>query len=307
MDREGDVDIDDQVKTDFLDRDMSMTLTSADRKLLPGWASINKEPTLPDYLLRHYWWAYVWAPAVWLFDHQPIINLIVFGQYRTLVSRFLEAMTPRGDGTNLLIASAYGCVVPELSDRLDGQSLTIIDVVPLQLERARRKIREARPVRDVHLTRMNAEHLAYEDNSHDRSLTFLLLHELPEDARRRALKEAIRIVRPGGELVLAEYGEATPTHIFHRARLCRWILGTVEPFLPGFWRQELDCLVDQCARYSGKRATCESTSLIFKGFYRVIRYRVTENRSLQTVRTDARIPGTVTETVSPPCTADEFR
>jgi|GEM_PF-5881062 len=34
---------------------------------------------LPDYLVRHYNWAYLWLVSVWLFDHQPIINAILFG------------------------------------------------------------------------------------------------------------------------------------------------------------------------------------------------------------------------------------
>jgi len=25
---------------------------------------------VPVYLARHYWWAYLWPPAIWFFDHQ---------------------------------------------------------------------------------------------------------------------------------------------------------------------------------------------------------------------------------------------
>ncbi len=39
----------------------------------------------PVYLARHYWWAYLWPAAVWFFDHQPIINAILFGQYKKLM------------------------------------------------------------------------------------------------------------------------------------------------------------------------------------------------------------------------------
>lgn len=240
-----------------------------------GASTSDDASELPYYLVRHYWWAYVWPPAVWFFDHQPIINLIVFGQYRKLVTKTLAALTPEARGRNLLIASAYGCVIPSLADSLHGESLTVIDVAPIQLERAKRKLREARLQADaIRLERMNAEKLGYRDGSYDRALMFLLLHELPDDARRRAVEEAIRVIRPGGELVMAEYGEITPTHPFHRFALFRWILGTAEPYLPSLWRQKLDRLVDECAVRSGKTAICESRSPIFGGFYRVVRYRI---------------------------------
>lgn len=53
------------------------------KKLAPGiWRYFRDGK--PDYLARHYWWAYLWSVSVWFFDHQPIINAILFGQYRTL-------------------------------------------------------------------------------------------------------------------------------------------------------------------------------------------------------------------------------
>lgn len=229
---------------------------------------------LPSYLVRHYWWAYVWPPAVWFFDHQPIINSIVFGQYRKLVAGTLAACTPEGDGDNLLIASAYGNVVPTLTRRLGGQPLTVIDVAPIQLKRASAKLERAGLGSHVRLERMNAERLAYEDGSYDRALMFLLLHELPDDARRRTVAEALRVLKPGGELVMAEYGELTARHPFHRIGLLRWIFGVAEPFLPSLWSQSLDDLVAECARSVGKEAVCESRQLIFGGFYRAVRYRI---------------------------------
>lgn len=41
---------------------------------------------MPIYLVRYYWWAYLWSKAVWFFDHQPIINAILFGQYKKLMN-----------------------------------------------------------------------------------------------------------------------------------------------------------------------------------------------------------------------------
>lgn len=229
---------------------------------------------LPDYLVRHYWWAYLWRPTVWFFDHQPIIDLIVFGQYGRLAGEAARLLDPARSGDTLLVASAYGHVIPSLAARLDGNRLTVVDVAPIQLERAQRKLARARLADRVRLERMNAEALRFEDARFDSAMMFLLLHELPAEPRRRALTEALRVLRPGGRLVLAEYGARTRTHPFHRIAPLRWVFGAAEPFLPSLWNEDLDALLGQCAATLGKRVACEERVPIFGGFYRVLRYRV---------------------------------
>jgi hypothetical protein len=60
-------------------------------KLLP--ANENKNPAsssplftdagVPDYLSRHYWWAYVHPQAVRLFERDWLVNLILWGSSAT--------------------------------------------------------------------------------------------------------------------------------------------------------------------------------------------------------------------------------
>ena len=236
---------------------------------LPG-----SELELPDYLVKNYWWAYLWRPMVWFFDHQPIINLIVFGQYRKLVDATLRLLRPAHAGSTLMVASAYGNVITRLAPALDPQALTVVDIAPIQLERARLKLDRLGLGGNVTLTRMNAEALDYAANSFDTGFMFLLLHELPEQPRRRSLSEALRVVRPGGSLVLAEYGAEGRSHWFHRLRLFRAIFGAAEPFLPSLWRTDLDALLADCAKEQGKQVVSEEKHSLFGGFYRVWRYRV---------------------------------
>lgn len=229
---------------------------------------------LPDYLVKHYWWAYLWRPAVWFFDHQPIINTIVFGQYRKLTEATVRLLHPQQAGSTLMIASAYGNVITKAAKALGDNPLTVLDIAPIQLERAQEKLEKLGLDGNVTLTRMNAESLSYPGDSFDTAFMFLLLHELPVPSRRKALIEALRVVRPGGSLVLAEYGGFTKTHLFHRVPLLRWIFGTAEPFLPSLWHTDLDALLTECAAVTGKRMVCEDKVWLFGGFYRVWRYRV---------------------------------
>lgn len=231
-------------------------------------------PPLPDYLVRHYWWAYIWPPAVWFFDHQPIINCIVFGQYRRLRDETIRLLGGERAGQTLLIASAYGDVVPAMASSLAKRALTVIDVAPIQIQRATAKLKAAGLDDGVAMHLMDAEQLRFASDSHDSTAFFLLLHELPPPVRRRVVSEALRVTRPGGRLVLAEYGDRTRSHWFHRMAPLRWVFGTAEPFLPTLWDLDLDSLLAEEADKLGKRIVVDEKVSIFRGFYRAHRYFV---------------------------------
>ncbi|MDT8450950.1 MAG: class I SAM-dependent methyltransferase [Wenzhouxiangellaceae bacterium] len=212
---------------------------------------------------------------MWFFDHMPVINCIVFGQYRNMVDATLEHFGPgREPGETLLIASAYGNLVPRLAERLGDNPLTVLDVAPIQVQRADRKLREAGLRERVDLRHMDAEALTFADDSFDSGLMFLLLNEMPPEARRRALVHAARVIRPGGQLVVTEYGELGSRHALHRIPPLRWLVTRAEPYLDSLWRDDLAALVDECAAEAGKTAELTERTLIFDGFYRVKRFRI---------------------------------
>lgn len=233
--------------------------------------STSPNLALPDYLVRYYRWAYLWPFAVWFFDHQPIINAILFGNYRRIMDETRRLMDPATAGKTLQIAAVYGKLTPTLAAEID--ELHLAEIAPVQIRAAERKL--AMAGLSAHLARMNAESLHYDENSFDTALMFLLLHELTPEARGNSLREAIRVLRPGGRFVVAEYGEAGRGHFFHRFPPMRWILTKAEPFLEGFWNEDLTQTLAECAAGAGKGVELEEQVDIFGGFYRVMRYRVT--------------------------------
>ena len=226
---------------------------------------------LPDYLERHYAWAYVWPFSVWFFDHQPIINAILFGNYRRIMRHTMRLMDLPNAGKTLQVAGVYGELTPTLARGLK-EPVHLIDAAPIQLEAARRKV-EAIGER-VHLARMLAEDLHYPSATFDTVLVFLLLHEMPAKARREALREAVRVLKPGGRLVIAEYGENHGRHFFHTFAPMRAILTWAEPFLGGFWSEGLSRTLTECAAMVGRTVELDEQADVFGGFYRVCRYRV---------------------------------
>lgn len=236
----------------------------------PVPARARDDKALPEYLVRYYRWAYLWPFAVWFFDHQPIINAILFGNYRRIMNETRRLMDAPNAGKTLQIAAVYGKLTPTLAADVD--ELHLAEIAPVQLKAAKRKL-DAAGLK-ANLARMNAERLEYDGQSFDTALMFLLLHELPPEARRNCLREALRVIRPGGRFVIAEYGEARRRHFFHRFAPMRWILTTAEPFLGDFWNEDLVATLNACAAEEGREIELDEHVDIFGGFYRVMRFRV---------------------------------
>ncbi len=227
---------------------------------------------IPEYLARRYWWAYLWKVSVWFFDHAFIINTILFGNYYKLMRAALSRLDPKFDGRVLQITCVYGAFTPSMAETLPNADLHLMDVADVQLQSSLRKLRVAKgaSAAGATLSRMNAETLAYADNSFDMVVIFFLLHELPHDARARALDEAMRVLRPNGKLLIAEYGELGNTHVLHRVKFLRNTLEAMEPFLGRFRKENLVEKIRDTASRSGMAVTDVFHLPVFGGFYRVV-------------------------------------
>lgn len=228
---------------------------------------------VPEYLARHYWWAYLWDRSLWFFDHQPVINAILFGQYEKLLRKTLHHVDARSGARLLQLTCVYGKLTPALFRNADNE-VHLCDVASGQLALAHRKTQGS--ARRIHLSRMNAETLAYAGDAFDQIILFFLFHELPAEARQNVYDEMARVLKPGGSVLITEYAAMPHHHPLYRFPLTRWILGTLEPFLPGFWQEDVTAKLDEALHKQGKRlAGAPHEEHCFGGFYRVMRYDLT--------------------------------
>ncbi|GMQ87398.1 MAG: hypothetical protein BMS9Abin08_0599 [Gammaproteobacteria bacterium] len=229
---------------------------------------------MPVYLARHYWWAYLWQPAIRFFDHQPIINAILFGQYQRLLDQTLACLKRCPGGRLLQLTCVYGKLTSALMQSLDGELLYLVDVAPQQLLHSRGKLgSESR--HQLLPARMNAECLALAESSFATVLVFFLFHEIPPEARQRTYGETLRIIQPDGRLVITEYGPLPRTHWLYRFWPSRWLITRLEPFLDRFWREDLEAILQVCAQKQGKGVKQIEEYCFFNGFYRVVVFEVT--------------------------------
>lgn len=216
---------------------------------------------VPAYLERVYWWAYVRPAAVRLFERQWLVNLILWGNFGRLRDAALDALGARLEGRTLQIACVYGDLTDRLRRRLSpGGSLDVVDVLRVQLENLSRKL-PGDP--RVGLMQGDSSALDIASDSYDRALLFFLLHEQPEEVRRRTLAEALRILKPGGRLVVVDYHRPPRAHPLYLPMVA--ILKTLEPFALDLWRKEVSAWLPE-------RVFLEKATL-FSGLYQVLKLR----------------------------------
>jgi ubiquinone/menaquinone biosynthesis C-methylase UbiE len=217
--------------------------------------------TVPAYLHTYYWWAYVHPQAVRVFERQWLANAILWGNYARLRDAALAALGHDFTGRTLQVACAYGDLTSRLCEQLpkSGATLDVIDVLPIQIENLRKKLPADAPAR---LRAMDSSSLDMADASYDRALLFFLLHEQPEDIRRRTLSEVYRVVKPGGRIVIVDY--ALPHRSNPLRYLFRPVLAMLEPFALDLWNNEVSSWLPARAQRSLRKETS------FGGLYQKI-------------------------------------
>ena len=172
----------------------------------------------------------------------------------------------------LQLTCVYGKLTPSLLSSTDNE-VHLCDAATGQLRLARRKTRHIAEC--CHLARMNAESLGYANDVFDQVILFFLFHELPPDARQHVYDEIARVVKADGSVLITEYGRTPRRHWLYRFLPFRWALGYLEPFLPGFWQEDVDAKLIAALQKQGKAlAGKPHVEPCFAGFYRLMGFDV---------------------------------
>jgi ubiquinone/menaquinone biosynthesis C-methylase UbiE len=191
-----------------------------------------------------------------LFERQWLVNLILWGNFGRLRDAALQALGDCSAGRTLQIACVYGDLTAQLARR--AAQLDVVDVLPVQLDNLARKLPRDARVRRIH---GDSTALPCDCASYDRALLFFLLHEQPESARRATLAEAMRVVRPGGRIVIVDYHCPHALHPFYWPMAA--ILRTLEPFALDLWRHGI-------REWLPREPAGMRTRLSFGGLYQLV-------------------------------------
>ena len=199
-------------------------------------------------------------------DYQPIISAILLFQYSRLVSMITQSLERINlSGKNVLITScAFGDVIPRVvKAAVDSgtKQVLIADIIQNELDHAQTKLGDY--AAKITYLQENAIAMKQADGSVSANIMFFLLHELPHHLKGEAIKEATRVLAPGGKLYLAE---------FHRPSL--WVLRALswtyfkvfEPYGLSLWDSHDP--VKQLAAMDGM--TCERHTVFFGNFQVIV-------------------------------------
>ena len=148
-----------------------------------------------------------YLPAVRFDFLTPFFDVFVRGTTRehTFKRRLLEQARLDGDIHALDLGSGTGTLAIWAKQQNPALRIRGLDGDPAIIEQARQKARKARV--EVAFDEGLSYELPYEDASFDRVLSSLFFHHLVLRDKRRTIAEIARVLRPGGQLHVADWGE----------------------------------------------------------------------------------------------------
>ncbi len=197
----------------------------------------------PDYYQRNFHWQTDgWLSSRSARMYRLQVEFLFLGcadvMRRQAIPPLVDALhlTPRPRVVDL--ACGNGDFLWQLRQALPTAQLYGVDLSPHYLELAGRRLAGSL---DVTLMAENAEALPLAEGSFDAAVSIFLFHELPPAARRNVLTEALRILKPGGRLVLCDslqYCDEAGREISY---YLEWFPANYhEPFYPHYVRDPLE-------------------------------------------------------------------
>lgn len=215
-------------------------------------SSIN----VPDYLQSTYTWAYLNPKTVPLLSSAPVVEAILWGNASRLIQMTVDEITP--GQTVLQAAAVYGKFSTVLAKAVgENGHLDVIDVAPIQVETAAKRVTG---LKQAQVKLGDASIIQPKD--YDCVVCFFLLHEVPDDIKRKIVNALIASTKAGGKIIFVDYHEPSRRHPLRP--LMSKIFDWLEPFAKGLWGIEIMDLAEKTDDLSWSKET------IFGGLYQKI-------------------------------------
>lgn len=218
---------------------------------------LNPTPDVPDYMMEVYDWAYVNPSWVRWLDHNIVVKTLLFCNDQRMMRAYLNYIKP---GMKVWqVAHVYGDLVRRAAQACgkDG-AYYLSDITPIQIAHAHQKLSD---LPQAHIRQADACTFQAPEPC-DLICSFFLLHEVPDDWKRRIVNNMLSQMPKGGQVLFVDY---------HRPKLWQpigYILRVVnhllEPFAKALWDNPISHYADNAEDYTWEKRT------IFGGVYQIL-------------------------------------
>jgi ubiquinone/menaquinone biosynthesis C-methylase UbiE len=147
-----------------------------------------------------------YLPALRFHRLTPLFDLVAAVAVRDrAIKRRVLARAALASGDDVLdVGCGTGTLAVAAARTAPGVTVTGLDADPSILAKARRRAADA--ALEIRFDEGRSTDLPYADASFDLVLSTLLFHHLPDDAKHQTVAELLRVLRPGGRLVVGDLG-----------------------------------------------------------------------------------------------------
>lgn len=159
---------------------------------------------LPEYYRRNFHFqtdGYLSEKSARRYEHQVeiLFNGTAGAMRRLILPPMRKAL--RSDAKILEIGCGTGSATRLVAQTFPSAKITALDLSAPYLKIAQENLR---PYNGVSYLQGDGSQLVFKDETFDAVFSVYLLHELPSEERQRMIKEAWRVLKPGGILVFAD-------------------------------------------------------------------------------------------------------
>lgn len=132
-----------------------------------------------------------------------LLDVIYFRNYENSPRKaVLESVDHRDSVLDLCTGTATGAI--RIARALPETKIAGIDISKNMLRQGKQKIRK-KHISNIKLYVMDATNVKFKDKTFDKVLISLVLHELDETLAEKILKEAVRVLKDDGKIIVTEW------------------------------------------------------------------------------------------------------
>lgn len=211
--------------------------------ILPQGENTEKYP--PYYRRTFHWQKDGWFSRHSAEIYDGSVEFLFLGtadvMRRMVLPMVADAASGMEDMHVLDMACGTGRFLCQLHRMLPEAELHGVDLSPHYIQHAHDMLHDT----DADLRAENAEKTSFKKDSFDAVTCIYLFHELPADARRRVMREAWRVLKPGGHFVVLDSAQLSDS------RNLRYFLEAFpvmyhEPYYKNYLNDALEDIMEEC-------------------------------------------------------------